>query len=63
MQAEMRGSDVNSEERQREIDDFVARCDRALKNSRELRRRTDRTVEEATTDIKRALAQLRRAYY
>jgi hypothetical protein len=59
----MKESNVRSEERQREIDELVARCDDALRRSREVRRQTSRVVEEAAADIRCAVAQLRRLHY
>lgn len=63
MQVEMREPNVRSEERRRELDELVERCDDAMRRSRELRHQTELMAEQATADIRRALAQLRRLHY
>jgi hypothetical protein len=62
MQVEMTETRDTNDQRQREIDTFVAQSRALLATSKEHREYVDRTVAEAVRNVDRALAQLRRGY-
>lgn len=57
MQVAMRGA--IKDQRRDEVADLLVSIDRALEESREVRRQTDRAAEEACRGIRDALARLR----
>lgn len=59
MQVAMGRANAMEEQHRQEVDDLIVRIDQALERSREVRRRTSRTAEEAPREIRAALSRLR----
>jgi hypothetical protein len=60
MQVDMPVTEDTNEEWQREVDAILARSRELLSTSKEHRERVDRTVAQATSNLRRTLLQLRR---